>query len=122
MITPPKSTQVNLRISPALKARAEKAAARDHRSLTSLIEKLLAEYLRGRVGLDEWHRRAQDRFERLAIERGQGTLLAPRKFRAFSFAIHTSDGCEVPPENLMRIVQSIPNHMRGAMTSHMFHV
>jgi len=35
-----------LRLQPSLKAAAEKAATADHRSLTSLIEKLLTEYLR----------------------------------------------------------------------------
>jgi hypothetical protein len=41
-----KTAQVNLRIEPTLKVAAEKAAADDHRSLTSLIEKLLTDYLR----------------------------------------------------------------------------
>jgi hypothetical protein len=41
-----KTAQVNLRIAPALKNAAEKAAADDQRSFTSLIEKLLTEYLR----------------------------------------------------------------------------
>jgi hypothetical protein len=41
-----KSAQVNLRLQPSLKDAAEKAAIDDHRSLTSLIEKLLADYLR----------------------------------------------------------------------------
>jgi hypothetical protein len=40
-----KVATLSLRISPELKAAAEKAAAADHRSLTSLIEKLLAEHL-----------------------------------------------------------------------------
>jgi hypothetical protein len=39
-----KTAQVNLRLQPSLKAAAEKAAAADHRSLTSLIEKLLYDY------------------------------------------------------------------------------
>jgi hypothetical protein len=43
-----KTAQVNLRIDPALKAAAEKAAAADHRSLTGLVEKLLADYCRKR--------------------------------------------------------------------------
>ena len=43
-----KNAQVNMRLQPSLKAAAEKAAADDHRSLTSLIEKLLADYLRER--------------------------------------------------------------------------
>lgn len=41
-----KTAQVNLRIDPALKAAAERAAAADKRSLTSLVEKLLDAYLR----------------------------------------------------------------------------
>jgi hypothetical protein len=43
-----KTAQVNLRIEPALKAAAEKAAADDRRSLTSLVEKLLSDYLKKR--------------------------------------------------------------------------
>ncbi len=39
---------LNLRIEPSLKEAAEKAAAADHRSLTSLIEKLLAEHLKAK--------------------------------------------------------------------------
>jgi len=43
-----KTAQVNLRVDPQLKAAADKAAADDHRSLTSLIEKLLSDYLKRR--------------------------------------------------------------------------
>ena len=43
-----KTAQVNLRLDPALKAAAEKAAASDQRSLTSLVEKLLVDHLRER--------------------------------------------------------------------------
>lgn len=41
-----KTAQVNLRIDPKLKDAADKAAAEDQRSLTSLIEKLLTDHLR----------------------------------------------------------------------------
>lgn len=41
-----KTAQVALRMKPDLKAAAEKAAEADHRSLTSLVEKLLTEYLK----------------------------------------------------------------------------
>lgn len=47
-----KSAQVNLRLQPSLKEAAEKAAAEDRRSLTSLIEKLLADHLRQRGYLE----------------------------------------------------------------------
>jgi predicted HicB family RNase H-like nuclease len=40
-----KSAQINLRITPALKEAAEEAAAADHRSLTSLVEKLLSDHI-----------------------------------------------------------------------------
>jgi hypothetical protein len=43
-----KTVQVNLRLQPSLKEAAEKAAADDRRSLTGLIEKLLADHLKKR--------------------------------------------------------------------------
>jgi hypothetical protein len=42
----PKTATVNLRLQPSLKAAAEAAAEEDSRSLTSLIEKILKDYLR----------------------------------------------------------------------------
>jgi hypothetical protein len=43
-----KSATLNLRIDPDIKDAAETAAANDRRSLTSLVEKLLIDYLRKR--------------------------------------------------------------------------
>jgi hypothetical protein len=40
------TAQLNLKIAPALKKAAEEAAAADFRSLTSLIEKLLDDFVR----------------------------------------------------------------------------
>jgi hypothetical protein len=40
----PNTVQINLRIAPELKEAAEQAAAEDHRSLTSLIVKLLSDH------------------------------------------------------------------------------
>jgi hypothetical protein len=40
-----KTAQVNLRLKPAMKAAAEKEAGAEHRSLTSYIEKLIADDL-----------------------------------------------------------------------------
>jgi hypothetical protein len=48
--SPVTGPQVNFRIDPKLKAEAEKAAAEDHRSLSSLIEKLLSDYVKKRRG------------------------------------------------------------------------
>lgn len=39
-----KTATLNLRIDPALKTASDRAAAADHRSLTSLVEKLLTDY------------------------------------------------------------------------------
>ncbi len=43
-----RTTQTIIRTKPSLKAAAEKAARDDGRSLSSLIEKLLADYLRSK--------------------------------------------------------------------------
>jgi hypothetical protein len=48
MPTELKTAQVNLRLKPGMKTAAEKAAAADHRSLTSYIEKLIADDLEPR--------------------------------------------------------------------------
>jgi predicted HicB family RNase H-like nuclease len=44
---PVKDVKFNMRLDSDLKQRAERAAAEDNRSLASLIEKLLREYLKG---------------------------------------------------------------------------
>jgi len=48
-----RSAQFNMRMDPVLKEAAEKAAADDRRSLSSLIEKLLTDYCRARGFLDK---------------------------------------------------------------------
>ena len=49
-----KTATLSLRLAPELKERAEKIAKADHRTLTSLIEKLLSEHIdqneRGKPG------------------------------------------------------------------------
>jgi hypothetical protein len=42
-----RTAPIGIRVTPSVKAAAEKAAAADHRTLASLIEKLLIEHLRG---------------------------------------------------------------------------
>jgi len=44
-----KTAQITVRIDSNLKEAAEKAAAKEHRSLTSLIKLLLARYLRNLI-------------------------------------------------------------------------
>jgi hypothetical protein len=41
-----RTASIGIRVEPQLKAAAEQAAADDHRTVASLIEKLLTEYLR----------------------------------------------------------------------------
>jgi hypothetical protein len=43
-----KTATLNLRIDPALKAAAEKSAADERRSVTSLVEVLLSEHLKAK--------------------------------------------------------------------------
>jgi hypothetical protein len=43
-----RSAPIGIRVTPAVKAAAEKAADADHRSLASLIEKLLIEHLKAK--------------------------------------------------------------------------
>ena len=52
-MTARKTTQYNLRMDPEVKQAAEKAAAQDRRSLSSLIETLLVDYCRKRGLLTE---------------------------------------------------------------------
>jgi hypothetical protein len=54
-----KTAQINLRIDPSLKEAAERAAADDNRSLTSLVEKLLKDHLRMREAPDREPRRVR---------------------------------------------------------------
>ena len=43
-----KTATLNLRIDPALKEAAERAASDDQRSITSLVEKLLVEHIKAK--------------------------------------------------------------------------
>lgn len=101
-----KTTQVNLRLTAALKAAAEKAAGRDHRSLTSLIEKLLTEYLQTTPNLDDWHERGRARFLRLAVEHKLAGEIA-RGTAAKSFRINTTHGDQIAANRLGRELQLI---------------
>jgi hypothetical protein len=48
MVNKAKSVQLGMRLSPELKRAAEQAAADDSRTLTSLLEKILLDYLKAR--------------------------------------------------------------------------
>lgn len=58
-----KTASIGIRVEPATKIAAEKAAADDHRTLASLIEKLLVEHLKAKGYLTKIGSPAQrDRF------------------------------------------------------------
>jgi len=56
--TVPRSAAIGIRVEPKTKAAAEKAAAKDHRTLASLVEKVLIEWLTANGHLPE--KRASD--------------------------------------------------------------
>jgi hypothetical protein len=106
-----RSIQVNLRLQPALKAAAEQAAASDHRSLTSLIEKLLADYLRTQPTLEDWHERAQVRFASAASDKNHnyqqfGTLTR-------SYSVRTANSEQINPAVLRRTLREIHDELRN---------
>jgi len=106
MISETKSSQINLRLQPALKEAAEKAAVQDHRSLTSLIEKLLADYLKTQPTLEDWHERVAVRFADILSEKKvPGDL--NKKCRILSYSIITSGGERLNPASLTRKLQAI---------------
>src|SRR5260370_22684967 len=100
-----RSVQVNLRLPPSLKEAAEKAAAQDHRSLASLIEKLLANHLRTQPTLEEWHERALARFSAGIAEKQSDQ--ADLGILARSYAIKTRDADRIEPAQLARTLRSV---------------
>lgn len=105
MVQENRSVQVNLRLPPSLKEAAEIAAAQDHRSLASLIEKLLADHVRTRPTLEEWHERALARFyagvaEKESTKSGFGIA-------ARSYAINTRNADRIEPARLARDLSSV---------------
>jgi hypothetical protein len=105
-----KAAQVNLRFVPALKAAAEKAAARDHRSLTSLIEKLLADHLQSQPTLESWHDRAQARYLRLISDQKIG-LEKQKSTVAWSYCIRLADGQGIPPHQLQEKLRLVSGQL-----------
>lgn len=110
-----RTVQVNLRLAPSLKDAAERAAERDHRSLTSLIEKLLSEHIDNAPSLDDWHARAQVRFgdllEKHKVARPLGAL-------ARSYAIKCAEHTEISPIQLLAILQKVHSELKHLSSSH----
>jgi hypothetical protein len=85
-----KTAQVILQIEPTLKTAGEKAAAAEHRSLTGLIEKLLADYCKKRA---------------LPIDPSSSTSRAKASPKAAEMAASTIDNIgdkTAPPEEQQR--------------------
>ncbi len=115
------SVQVNLRLPSELKLAAERAAAEDHRSLTSLIEKLLADHTRNGPTLQDWHDLGRARFlsffddEKHAAQIRQGS-------HTFSYLVRTTSGEQIRPEDLtnkLRGIYRTLNSLVGA--AHIFY-
>jgi hypothetical protein len=107
-----KSAQVNLRFAPSLKAAAEQAAAREHRSLNSLIEKLLTEHLNNQPTLEDWHDRAQARLVALLSE---WQLLAAMQMglAAKSYCISGAARQGLAPHTLITHLRSAHSKLSG---------
>jgi hypothetical protein len=105
MINADRSVQVNLRLPASLKEAAEKAAAADHRSLTSLVEKLLSDHVRVRPTLEDWHERAQTRL--LGILAEKQPKAKKQALLARSYAIETRSSERINPALLTRTLQII---------------
>lgn len=114
MVQETRSAQVNLRLPPSLKEAADKAAADDHRSLASLIEKLLSHHLRTRPTLEEWHERALARFAAGIAEKESDK--AKLGILARSYAINTENGDRLDPARLARDLRSVDDALRTAIT------
>ena len=112
-----RSTQVNLRLQPALKEAAEKAAARDHRSLTSLIEKLLSDFLRTQPTLEDWHERAMARFLGVVSDRKLSDQIRHGKM-ARSYSIINHNGESLNPTSMINILRSAYSDVGNTISNH----
>ena len=101
-----RSVQVNLRLQPSLKDAAEAAAARDHRSLTSLVEKLLSEYVMSRPTLEDWHELAQARLASVLAEKNLADQLKYGTL-AGSYALVSSGAERINPHQVIRQLREI---------------
>jgi len=108
-----KTTQVNLRLTPALKAAAEKAAGEERRSFTSLVENLLTAYLQTQPSVDDWHERGRARFLRLVAEHQAAASIATGA-QAKSFCIKAAPGERIEAHHLLRELQFIHGHSSAA--------
>jgi len=113
-----RSVQVNLRLPASLKEAAEKAAIADHRSLTSLVEKLLADHLTARPKLEDWHERAQTRLVGIIADK------CPQfsKFGLFtrSYAIESASAKSRNPATLIGHLQFLHNELSNFLPSPAF--
>lgn len=109
-----KSAQLNLRLRPELKAAAEQAAAQDHRSLASLIEKLLSEHVRQQPTLADWHDRARTTFLMMLVEKNMTAPVATGTVTR-SYCVRTADGDRIVPHNLNRVLMEVQNDVARKM-------
>jgi hypothetical protein len=106
---------VNLRLPATLKEAAEKAAAADHRSLTSLVEKLLADHVKTRPLLEDWHERTQARLVGVLADKRPQDLKGGLFTR--SYAIETRNAEQLNPISLTRNLQNIHAQLSSLLPS-----
>jgi hypothetical protein len=75
-----KTASIGIRVDPAVKEAAERAASEDHRTLASLVEKLLVEHLRSKGYLpSQGLPRVKAAPKTLKVNTGGRTLITPRR-------------------------------------------
>ena len=111
-----KQVQVNIRLSATLKEQAERVASQDHRSLTSLVEKLLTQYVRAQPCLEEWHERAMARLLGIIADRKMSSQIEHGLF-ARSYSIITKNGEQVSPHSLTTALQRTQNTLNNMIPS-----
>lgn len=109
-----KQVQVNLRLPLSLKTAAEMAARQDHRSLTGLIEKLLAEYVKAQPGLDDWHERAIFRMLGIVADNQLNNHIKYGFFTR-SYSINTKNGDSLSPYSLAKTLSGTYNSVQNVI-------
>jgi len=115
---PEKIAQLNIRIDPQLKEAAERAASRDHRSLTSFIEKLIIDFVGTEADLSDWQTKAVSKFKRTMID----IKSAQGGFIARSYLVRSKTGQTLKPNKLLSVLDIAHGNLGDLISSpHIFY-
>jgi len=114
-IDPDQPVQVNLRLPRALKEAAERTAASDHRSLTSLVEKLLADHVKSKPSLSNWHEAAHSRLIRILNE--QRPEDGKKGVFVRSYSVNTPRQENLDPASLLRTLTAVHADLSSILSS-----